>query len=710
MKHAWKEDWPLLVMSAAFLLHEFLLLRRIEFLWGRVIQMWGLPVAMIGFSLGAGAAVLLSDRTKSGWRAALMLLAGGVAVLSSLLGTYAWTVSHSVISATALGTLFAIYGAFLAKEFSRPEHLPRAFAISAAGTVLGAVAGPLLFSLAGDGQGIASSSLVLCALAWALLLRDKNCELGPLGGMLAVGAVLLCAFCSVKGGFPARYGHTSIFENFSRGELVRHLETRNSAFLRSDLVLARDRQPLLFSHGEYPSGVDLHGTDRFIGPKTFFHLARKDWTGARVLSLGSGGGAEAQQFLELGAKEVVAVDINPMVFAFGQPVYQDRRVRKIVSDARAFAERADAEFDVICLRRVFHQTSPTGPLLESEGYLYTREAFQCYYDLLTKDGILIIQTDSSTQAAPVEGPSPDVIACWYVVQWLDVPDVKKQMVLAYGGGYEGNTYVTPSLLLLYRSPIPEETSRRLEAGGLRLWHASEHEGDFRDPHGRSLGERTIANPPTDERPYLWPRRYPSGIFWKTALLLGLLCLALCFVGHVPIWEGGAFFGLGVGYVSVQMVLLSQGSLFLGQSAAAFQVALPTFLCFGGWGSWWGARRGGSRSMLGALITAVLMAPLALGAPWIAQLFQLPSWLGATILLGGLGLVGFWLSVPFAARLALVSGPRRFFLYAMDGLGATAGAILTLTLTADEGFSTVYAVVGGLYLVLSAAFFLQAKRR
>ena len=125
---------------------------------------------------------------------------------------------------------------------------------------------------------------------------------------------------------------------------------------------------------------------------------------ARVLVIGVGGGVDVMVALAHGAAHVTAVEINSAMiemveeefddylsglFRPGAHAYSDR-IDLIHGEGRSFARANDVEYDVIQLSGVDSFTAlSTGAYTLSEGYVYTVEAVQDFYESLSDGGFIV---------------------------------------------------------------------------------------------------------------------------------------------------------------------------------------------------------------------------------------------------------------------------------------------------------------------------------
>jgi spermidine synthase len=117
--------------------------------------------------------------------------------------------------------------------------------------------------------------------------------------------------------------------------------------------------------------------------------------GARVLIMGAGSGNDVASALLNGAKQVDAVEIDPVIVELGRrhhpaKPYSDPRVNSIIDDARAFMTHTNRRYDLVvfALTDSVVKVSPMAQL-RLENYLFTRESVARAYSLLTEGGALV---------------------------------------------------------------------------------------------------------------------------------------------------------------------------------------------------------------------------------------------------------------------------------------------------------------------------------
>ncbi len=119
-----------------------------------------------------------------------------------------------------------------------------------------------------------------------------------------------------------------------------------------------------------------------------------------ALVIGPGGGRDLLTALVFGASRVDGVEVNPIIANdvmlgqfrdFSGSIYQNPNVNVVVDDGRSFIRRSDERYDIIQASLVdTWAATAAGAYTLTENTLYTKEAFEDYYDHLTDRGMLTI--------------------------------------------------------------------------------------------------------------------------------------------------------------------------------------------------------------------------------------------------------------------------------------------------------------------------------
>jgi hypothetical protein len=113
-----------------------------------------------------------------------------------------------------------------------------------------------------------------------------------------------------------------------------------------------------------------------------------------------GGGRDLLTALVFGAGRVDGVEVNPIIADdvmlgrfrdFSGSIYHNPKVHVVVDDGRSYVRRSNERYDVIQASLVdTWAATAAGAYTLTENTLYTKEAFEDYYDHLTERGMLTI--------------------------------------------------------------------------------------------------------------------------------------------------------------------------------------------------------------------------------------------------------------------------------------------------------------------------------
>jgi len=143
----------------------------------------------------------------------------------------------------------------------------------------------------------------------------------------------------------------------------------------------QETMPLIYKENFYFRVYDLLGSER---------------TFEKVLVLGAGTGSDVAIALHEGAREVDAVEIDPVIYRLGQTLNPDRpydspNVKVIVNDGRFYLNNTTERYDLIIFALPDSLTLTSGfSSLRLESFLLTTEALESARDRLTEDGVLVL--------------------------------------------------------------------------------------------------------------------------------------------------------------------------------------------------------------------------------------------------------------------------------------------------------------------------------
>ena len=621
---------------------------------------------------------------------------------------------------------------------------PQALAVLAA-TAIGAAL------LTGRGR-----ALRLAAMAWAALLLyalpTGLLDLQP-SQFKSLSQVLQTVGSTVLHESSSPLGRLTVVEN-------RTVPFRHAPGLSLTARAIPPEQLAVFSDGEGMSAItrwDGRDPPAYLEDMTSalpYALLRQP----RVLILGAGAGADVLQALRHGASAVDAVELDPAMAAlvgerfadFAGHLYADPRVRLHLGEARGFAARGDARYDLVQIGLLDgFAVSGSGVQALNENYLYTAEAVRDYLELLRPGGLLAItrwlkipprdslKLVNTVVRALEEGGAPDpadrmaMIRSWSTVTLLvrNGP-FRPAEIEALRDFARRRAFDT----VHYPSMTAAEANRfnRLETP----WF---HEGvsALLGPGAAAYTARYTFDieAATDERPYFfdffrWPvfrealalrERGGAGLVeWgylvpaatlAQAALAGFLLILLPLTLAGRDWPSGAgrrngpyFFLLGLAFLFVEIAFIQKFTLFLSHPLYAVAVVLAGFLVFAGIGSGLSARlarrvpRSPARLAIAAIIALTLLVLIL--APLVferAMGLGDPARIALALLL--IAPLAVFMGMPFPLGLAWLSDRAPGFLpwaWGINGFASVISAALATLLAIRFGITPVLLAALALY--------------
>ncbi|TAN47475.1 MAG: hypothetical protein EPN26_13820, partial [Rhodospirillales bacterium] len=120
----------------------------------------------------------------------------------------------------------------------------------------------------------------------------------------------------------------------------------------------------------------------------------------RALIVGAGSGNDVAAALRGGAKHVVAVEIDPVIFDLGRRLHPERpydspAVEVVVDDARSYFARKVAPFDLIVFGLLDSHTTGQMTNARLDNYVYTSESIANARSLLAPGGIMVLAFEAN---------------------------------------------------------------------------------------------------------------------------------------------------------------------------------------------------------------------------------------------------------------------------------------------------------------------------
>jgi spermidine synthase len=397
----------------------------------------------------------------------------------------------------------------------------------------------------------------------------------------------------------------------------------------------------------------------------------------RVLVIGAGAGNDVAAALAHGAREVDAVEIDPVIAGLGRAFhpakpYSDPRVRLIVDDARAFMTRARPGYDLIVfaltdsLVKVSAQSQ-----LRLENFLFTRESVARAWSLLAPDGDLLFY----------------------------------------------NFYRAPWLIGKLTATLREATGRvPLEIYARRDFHML-RVGRSEPPATEELPALARASVPTDDWPfpYLRSRRVPRLYVHAALALAGLLVLlALLTWGRTrrrarrsgDLAVSLAFLAMGLAFLLLESKSVVQFSLLFGttwlNSSLVFLGVLVSVLAANWTATLWRGRR--ALAWIFPFLIGSCLVPLAFPLSRLLAVESPELRFAAAVILtfSPIFLANLTFSVAFREQAA----PEHVFGWNL--LGATLGGVSEYASLA-VGYNALALVVAAAYVCAFACLWLSRRQ-
>lgn len=402
----------------------------------------------------------------------------------------------------------------------------------------------------------------------------------------------------------------------------------------------------------------------------------------RVLVVGSGAGNDVAAALRHGAKQVDAVEIDPMISTLGKRLHPEQpyaspRVHLMNNDARNYMRQCKDKYDVVIFGLLDSHTEFSGySNVRVDNYVYTEQSFREAQRLLKPDGVLILKFE-------VRYPWTWMGQRFYSM----LNDIFGRAPVFYyvpkmGGLLDASVFVESN------SPKLWETAQSAEGAAFLREHPSRFTPSDQNPPART----------TDDWPYVYhfghsiPRAY-----YAVSIVIVLMVLYL--VG--PFFKPGEssswnFFLLGAGFLLMETQLVSRLALYFGTTWLVNCIALSgvlTVLLLANLAVQ--ARRPQNLRRYYILLVAAIL--LDFGIPWSA----LP---GSGTVIGLLLCIAYCIPIFFAGMIFTESFRRmegKSHAFGANMMGSVAGG-LAQNLSFVFGMKALLLAAAAFY-VLSAVF-------
>lgn len=516
--------------------------------------------------------------------------------------------------------------------------------------------------------------------------------------------------------------------------------------------------PTLFLAGE-PSPEELSFLGGACAASGHLVLRERGRTGVEELVIGVGGGIDLLIGLHWKAARITGAEINSTTIDLLRNHYSHftgglaarPEVELVNAEGRHFVRKTERTFDLIQLSGVDTYTAlASGAYVLSESYLYTFEGVRDLLRRLRPGGVL-----SYSRIMFPEAPRETLRLVATGVEALEDLGVDRPADCVWVAG-EGLW----AAVLISRQPFEPGV---LEA--LREFCERNHYDVLYDPGAprknafddlvrRPRPEREAfyasypyrVRPATDDRPFFfnyfkwdWLRRtdgyqghpynldYPVGTLCllvtlaQTILLGALLILYPVRRVQAPGKALAAFCGffyfaaLGIGFITVEIVLMQQLVLFLGHPTYSVTTVLPAMLLFAGLGSL--SVRPATRPGRRLAWLAIAVPAAIVGVWWVAThglggLLHWPFWARVGVAVALIAPVALVLGMAFPTGVRVLEHRAPALVpwaWAVNGFTTVLGSTLAVLLAMETGFSIAMLGMAPLYLLGIAALGVVAAR-
>jgi len=711
------------LLSASGILLEIALTRLLSALYYPQSVFVVLSLAVLGIGIGAGLATAVKRLRTVDYLSVYISLAGVSALVLAVVSIMTATSGDMLITGAVMLIPYMLIGLSFATLFSHESDNSRT--LYAADLIGAGVATVLIIPLL-NALGAINGLLLIAGLFMLTALVYRPMLLGWLGGLLAIvvfATNLSAGWLTVD--MSTLGAQKPITQTLQNGGDI--LETRWDSFARTDLVQPAEGSQRIYVDGAaasiIPPADDNEHLIQDIG--LFAFVTAQPQT---VFTIGSGGGLDVWFAQEVGATDITAVEVNPQSVQlvedtanYSGDIYNQPNVTVVVDEGRSILRGSDQLYDMIFLSQVVTLTSERAGYAMTENSVFTLEAFREYLSHLTPDGYLSIKLyDEITMSRALS------LALSALKQEQDLDDVEAlDHIIAM---LDPSTSPPTPLLMVKQSPFSEEEIVGIGRVSQRIGFATLFlPGIQADPPLDAVvnGTNTFADvidispadlsPPTDSRPffYQFDRGLPDELATLSIALavvvtvLVILLIIYYTITRVPKLPANAvyFSALGAGFMLVEVALIQQTRLMIGHPTLAVSLVIAVLLIGGGLGSALYRQLVPQLTSLRPMpLVLIVMAVAVWQFVWSAVSAQVIGAdqivrIGAVIVM--ILPLGVLMGIPFPAGLTVAgqTDSRLVTLaWGMNGVFSVVGSVLAIVVAISVGFSAVFWVAVGFYLV------------
>jgi len=474
-------------------------------------------------------------------------------------------------------------------------------------------------------------------------------------------------------------------------------------------------------------------------PYSLPYFLRKE---AKALIIGFGGGVELYNALNLGAREIIGVEmdseiINVILDKFKEQtgfIFYNDKIKIINNEGRSYIKGSKEKYDII---QQVHNATPiaiaSGALNISETFLMTKEAFNDYLDKLSDNGILSIYRNGVERifSLAINVLADRGVAFPYkniaVVSFNEEPgegdlfllkktaftqsEINKIKLFAKRANL--NVLYLPDEPLSYKYFVPFLTRSSIKK-------VQKESG-------------VLLEPPTDSKPFFnqWlplfhynikePKYFSKNTIedvestsriinkiFLTILIEGLI-MAIFFI-FIPLIKFSSlkllisnkaiiyyFIGLGLGFIFLEIVYMQKFILYLGHPSYSITFVLFSLLLSAGIGSYISnvcAKFIGIKKLLFyafPLLIAIIILTNFLINLLMEKTIQFPSLIKFLLTFICLFIIGVFLGMPFPTGINIVGQKDKHLVawaWGINAYGTVMGSVFSLIIAITFGFNIV----------------------
>lgn len=709
MQNWLKEDYPIVLISFVMMVIQFLFYQRLHLLPDKFTLETTLiiPIVILGFCLGNVLSNSLFKKDDSNIK---LILSIAVSMLISLfLSTKlrsAYDLKALLKCSLVLVYPFIFLGIFFGKIFFKKEKLGVIFLNNGVGLGLGAFFSGKIFKYFGDTYSFFLIYLILLAPVFINFRSETKKIFG-----LICSLILIIAFFKLGAFSP------QIMLESQGGSALHIIDTRYSEFSRTDTAIL-DGQLNILTNGGSNTPIAKWEIPLSIADYLEINKQKKEkkfpyWLGNfnKVLIIGVGGGSDVLEALRYGCTDITGIEINPITIELVKNKYKDYSgglywhpyVKIINDEGRHFIEASNVKYDLIIIPNVDAKSSWRTPSpIALESYLYTKEAFKRYWEVLNKKGACLITWPIPKKAADYNRDLQGVRLFKTALSVLSAYRHEDNAILLFQK--DKPDYIGYYLLIL-KGRLSQEAYAKINSEGFSVLYSSLQPGKFFDLKDKYVNEFNI-NETSDDRPTYHFFQY----WWSNKSLLQALSALIIFIilivcsPFLKRWAGFSnstaflFILIGVSFIVLEITLIEKISLFLGNPVYANQFCLFIFLFLSGIGGYLGVSIKERDIWKISFGIAGIVFLYLLIFNYINNLLYLPQ-LVKFIIVGLLvSVAGLLCGMPFAGLMSRIE--KRHIAYAFDGLGSVAGGLFAWYGIINFGFTAVFLLVTIVYLLIT----------